>query len=83
MGLAVHQVIEMYAGMYIPPYTLLSPSPFYWPVPQYGLMIGMAVGLAAAPSGVQVFGEEMPIYWRKASSGHSRAAFYIVNISSN
>ncbi|KAI8896888.1 hypothetical protein BC833DRAFT_553259 [Globomyces pollinis-pini] len=77
MGLAVNQVSEMYAGMYIMPYTLLSVSPFYWPVPQYGLMIGMAVGLAAAPSAVQVFGEEMPIYWRNASAGHSKFAYYL------
>ncbi|KAJ1342996.1 hypothetical protein BSLG_002421 [Batrachochytrium salamandrivorans] len=37
----------------------------------------MAVALAAAPAGVNVFGNEKPVYWRETSSGHSPLAYYI------
>ncbi|KAJ3257024.1 hypothetical protein HK103_005008 [Boothiomyces macroporosus] len=77
MGGSVNSISEMYAGMFIAPYTLLSTSPFYWPVPQFGLLTGLAVALSAAPSGVRIFSEERPIYWRYTSSGHSPIAYYI------
>ncbi|KAJ3273175.1 hypothetical protein HDV01_004690 [Terramyces sp. JEL0728] len=77
MGGAVSSISEMYAGMFIKPYTLLSTSPFYWPVPQFGLLTGLAVALSAAPSGVRIFSEERPIYWRYTSSGHSAIAYFI------
>jgi ABC-type multidrug transport system ATPase subunit len=77
MGVSVNSIPELYAGMLKRPYTLLSPAPFYWPVPQYGLLIGLAVALAAAPSGVKVFGQEIPVYWRQASSGHSKVAYFV------
>jgi ABC-type multidrug transport system ATPase subunit len=77
MGVAVNSVPELYTGMLKKPYTLLSPSPFYWPIPQYGLLIGLAVALAASPSGVKVFGEEIPVYWRQASAGHSKVAYFL------
>ncbi|KAJ3047500.1 hypothetical protein HK097_011489 [Rhizophlyctis rosea] len=68
---------ELYKGLYVAPYTLVSPSPNEWLIPLLGLLIGLTVGLAGAPAGVKVFGEEKPVYWREAASGHSRSAYYI------
>jgi hypothetical protein len=42
-----------------------------------GLLIGLSIALAGAPSGVKVFGEEKPVYWRETASGHSRSAYFI------
>nr|KAJ3420418.1 hypothetical protein HK105_005685 [Polyrhizophydium stewartii] len=77
MGMASQGSDEMYRGLYIAPYLILSPAPLEWLIAQFGLLIGMAVALAAAPAGVTVFGEEKPVYWREASSGHSPLAYYI------
>ncbi|KAH9275263.1 hypothetical protein BASA83_002498 [Batrachochytrium salamandrivorans] len=77
MGLASQGQGELYLGLYIEPFTLLSPSPMEWLISQFGLLIGMAVALAAAPAGVNVFGNEKPVYWRETSSGHSPLAYYI------
>ncbi|KAJ3033261.1 hypothetical protein HDV00_006551 [Rhizophlyctis rosea] len=68
---------ELYKGLYVTPYTLISPAPNEWLVPLLGLLIGLTVGLAGAPAGVKVFGEEKPVYWREAASGHSRSAYYL------
>ncbi|KAI8838118.1 hypothetical protein BC829DRAFT_447479 [Chytridium lagenaria] len=43
----------------------------------YGLLIQIAVAMAGAPAGVKVFGEEKTVYWREASSGHSRGAYFL------
>ncbi|KAL5033010.1 hypothetical protein RTP6_001034 [Batrachochytrium dendrobatidis] len=77
MGLASFGTTELYQGLFIQPYVLLSPAPLEWLISQFGLLIGMAVALAAAPAGVNVFGNEKAVYWREASSGHSSTAYYI------
>ena len=66
-----------FQGVAIAPYTTLTPSPELTIVPQKALYIQMAVGIAAASAGVKTFGEGMVIYWREASAGHNRLAFYI------
>ncbi|KAI8929997.1 P-loop containing nucleoside triphosphate hydrolase protein [Entophlyctis helioformis] len=76
MGVAVQGTPEMFIGLLVVPLTPLSVSPLQWLVPQYGLLIGMAVALAGAPAGVKVFGEEKPVYWRETASGHSPFAYY-------
>ncbi|KAB8289656.1 hypothetical protein EYC80_010569 [Monilinia laxa] len=35
------------------------------------------IRLAAAAPGVKTFGEEKSVYWREASSGHSRSAYFV------
>ncbi|OAJ36968.1 hypothetical protein BDEG_21060 [Batrachochytrium dendrobatidis JEL423] len=77
LGLASFGTTELYQGLFIQPYVLLSPAPLEWLISQFGLLIGMAVALAAAPAGVNVFGNEKAVYWREASSGHSSTAYYI------
>ena len=71
MGMAVSSgTKEIFRGVVVSPYTLLSSSPLLWLLPQLGLLIGIAVGLAGAPAAVKVFGEELAIYWREAASGY-------------
>ncbi|TPX55433.1 hypothetical protein PhCBS80983_g05319 [Powellomyces hirtus] len=68
---------QMFSGVYVVPYTLLSPSPVSWFVPLLGLLVGIIVSLAGAPAGVKVFSEERTVYWREAASGHNRFAYYV------
>lgn len=42
------------------------------------MLAGMSVALSAAPSGVNVFGEDLPVYWRETASGQSPSAYYVV-----
>eukprot|EP00455_Lapot_gusevi_P045021 TRINITY_DN5716_c0_g1_i5.p1 TRINITY_DN5716_c0_g1~~TRINITY_DN5716_c0_g1_i5.p1 ORF type:complete len:859 (+),score=112.28 TRINITY_DN5716_c0_g1_i5:76-2652(+) len=67
----------LYQGVFLDNFILLSPSPVESIVPQLGLYVGMAVGLAGAPAGVKTFGEERSMYWREVSAGHSSLAYYI------
>jgi ABC-type multidrug transport system ATPase subunit len=77
MGTSMSSAEEVYVGVLVPPYSLLSGAPQFTLMLQFALLIAMAVGLAAAPAGVNVFSEELPVYWRKASSGHSPLAYYL------
>lgn len=40
-------------------------------------MIGMAIALASSPAGTKVFSEELVVYKRNASAGHSSLAYYL------
>jgi succinate dehydrogenase hydrophobic anchor subunit len=77
MGLAASQVPELYMGVLKPPYTLISPAPIETLLPSIGLYIALAAGLAGSPAGVKTFGEERDVYYREASSGHNKLAYYI------
>ncbi|KAJ3061329.1 hypothetical protein HK102_009153, partial [Quaeritorhiza haematococci] len=84
MGISVQGANgELFKGVYVEPYTLVSPSPTMWLVPLYGLLIGITVALAGAPAGVKVFSEEKPIYWRETASGHSPSAYYLGKLLSS
>ncbi|KAJ3277862.1 hypothetical protein HDU76_010140, partial [Blyttiomyces sp. JEL0837] len=76
MGFAVN-VDEPYWGVLIQPYSRLSTSPDDWFLGLYGMLIGIAIALAGAPSAVKVFGEEKPVFWREAASGHNKLAYYV------
>ena len=71
-----------FRGFYLPPYTILSSSIDYSSVPQMALLVGIAIGLIASSPGVKIFGEEKLVYWREASSGHNRLAYYIGKVLS-
>ncbi|KAI9739310.1 MAG: hypothetical protein M1834_007523 [Cirrosporium novae-zelandiae] len=73
---------QLFHGIYLPPFTILSSAVDYQSVPQIGLLGGLAIGLAASAPGVKVFGEEKLVYWREAASGHSRSAYYIGKVVS-
>ncbi|KAI9349485.1 hypothetical protein DFJ73DRAFT_659752 [Zopfochytrium polystomum] len=78
MGIAIADVNgELYKGILVSPYELISASTLEWLVPQIGLLVGIACGLAGAPAGVKVFGEERSVYWREAASGHNKLAYYL------
>ncbi|KAJ3052883.1 hypothetical protein HK097_005473 [Rhizophlyctis rosea] len=68
---------QMFSGVYVQPYTFLSPAPLSWFIPLLGLLIGMIVSLAGAPAGVKVFSEERTVYWREAASGHNVLSYYL------
>ncbi|KAF2194822.1 ABC transporter-like protein [Zopfia rhizophila CBS 207.26] len=68
---------QLFRGLYVPPFTILSSAVDYQSVPQVGLLGGMAIGLAASAPAVKVFGEEKLIFNREAASGHSMSAYYV------
>ena len=71
-----------FRGFFLPPYAILSSSIDYSSVPQMALLVGIAIGLIASSPGVKVFGEEKLVYWREASSGHNRLAYYLGKVLS-
>lgn len=73
---------QLFRGIYLPPFTILSSAVDYQSVSQIGLLGGMAIGLAASAPGCKVFGEEKLVYWREAASGHSRSAYYVGKVLS-
>jgi ABC-type multidrug transport system ATPase subunit len=77
MGVAVSAVDEVFAGVYVAPYQMLSSAPIHWLVVQFIMLVGIAVSLAAAPAGVKVFAEDLQVYWRNAASGHNVFAYYL------
>ncbi|KAJ3278858.1 hypothetical protein HDU76_009714 [Blyttiomyces sp. JEL0837] len=77
MGVSTNgKVKELFNGVYWDIYIALSPAPLDL-VCLYGLLLGIAVALAGAPAGVKVFGEEKPIFWREAASGHHKLAYFL------
>jgi ABC-type multidrug transport system ATPase subunit len=69
-----------YRGILVEPFQLLSAAPMENLVPQIGLVFGMAVCIASAPAGVNVFGSETVVYYREAASGHNRYSYFLVLI---
>ena len=76
MGAAALAVPSLYMGILKPPYVYISPSPIENLLPSIGLFVALAIGVAASPAGVKIFGEERDIYFREASAGHNRYAYY-------
>lgn len=64
-------------GILVAPYSLLSPAPLEFLIPQMCMFINMAIGLAASSAGVKAFGEERIVYWREAGAGHSPTAYFL------
>jgi hypothetical protein len=77
MGTASTAVPELYIGVLAPPYSLISPAPLEVMVPQLGLFINMAAGVAGAPAAVRTFCEEKDVYTREHDGGHSLLAYYL------
>ena len=76
MGAAALAVPSLYIGILRPPYVYISPSPIENLLPSIGLFVALAIGVAASPAGVKIFGEEREVYFREASAGHNRFAYY-------
>ncbi|KAJ1553592.1 hypothetical protein HK096_007249, partial [Nowakowskiella sp. JEL0078] len=77
MGLAALNAKEVYQGIWVYPYSSLSPTPFIFPPALLSLLMGLTAALASAPAGVKVFGEEKVVYWREAAAGHSRFGYFM------
>ncbi|CAD0096738.1 unnamed protein product [Aureobasidium mustum] len=73
---------SLFSGIYHPPFTQLSSAVDYKSAPQLGLLSAMAIGLASSAPGVWVFGEEVLMFQRESSSGHSKSAYYIGKVLS-
>ena len=71
---------ELYNGLYVQPYTLLSPAPLEYLIPLLGLMMGVIIALAGASAGVKIFSEEKQVFIRESAVGHSPSAYYIGKI---
>jgi hypothetical protein len=67
IGMAVSKAT--YQGVLKYPYIIASPAPTETVLPQTGLFVCIAVGLAAASAGVNAFGEERSVFFREAASG--------------
>lgn len=77
MGLAVSGYDgQLYQGLLVPPYTIVSPAPIELVIPILSLIIGCAIGLAGAPAGVKIFSEEKEIYWREMASGYNPLSYF-------
>ncbi|KAI6245928.1 Broad substrate specificity ATP-binding cassette transporter ABCG2 [Erysiphe necator] len=77
IGLSLFPLQNIYfQGIYLPPFQLLSSAVNYTLVPQIGLFCCLSISLASAAPGVKTFGEEKQVYWREASTGSSRSAYY-------
>ncbi|KAJ3007396.1 UNVERIFIED_CONTAM: hypothetical protein HDU68_003542 [Siphonaria sp. JEL0065] len=68
---------ETLSSHYVNRYFGLSTSPRTWFTGMYGMMVGVAIALAAAPSGVKVFSEEKAVYRREHEAGHSISAYFL------
>lgn len=78
MGIAVSSYDgALYRGLFIYPFTLISPAPVELVVPMLALIIGCAVGLSGSPAGVKIFCEERDIYFRESSAGLSPLGYFI------
>ena len=76
MGISIMNAGEIYRGILKAPYIAVSSAPLITLPVQFMMILGAAVALAASPSGVAVFSEETFVYWRYASSGHDKLAYY-------
>ncbi|RKF62897.1 ABC transporter G family member 24 [Erysiphe neolycopersici] len=77
IGLSLFSLQNIYfQGIYRAPFQLLSSAVNYTLVPQIALFCCLSISLASAAPGVKTFGEEKQVYWREASAGHSRSAYY-------
>ncbi|KAI9227817.1 MAG: hypothetical protein DHS80DRAFT_16527 [Piptocephalis tieghemiana] len=83
LGVAVmHWDGEFYIGVLLPPYTSISASPRITTMPEMCLFITASVAISGCPAAVLTFGEEKPVYWREAGSGHSRIAYFLGKVLS-
>ena len=46
---------------------------------QVGMVMMMAIGLSGSAAAVKTFSEERPVFWREASAGHGRLAYFLGN----
>jgi len=77
MGVSVGRLGELYMGVLAMPFTAISPSPLPTVLPSLGMYVSLAIGMSGSPAGVMTFNEERQVYFREASSGHNRLAYFL------
>lgn len=68
--------VGFYQGILLQ-YPFLSPCTNDFSIPLLGVLTTMSVGVTVVPAAVKVFGEERLVYFREASSGHNRLAYFM------
>ncbi|TVY43730.1 ATP-binding cassette sub-family G member [Lachnellula occidentalis] len=78
MGLALYEFHgNLYHGIFVPPYQLLSSAVNYTQVPQVGVLCLFAITFASAAPSVSIFSVERLIFRRESHSGHSESAYFM------
>ncbi|KAI9347665.1 P-loop containing nucleoside triphosphate hydrolase protein [Obelidium mucronatum] len=77
IGIASYQKGETFHGIIVRPYRQISSPPNDYLVSLFGTLVGISVAMAAGPAGVRLFSEERLVFWREASSGHNRVAYFL------
>ena len=71
-----------FAGMLRDEFILVSPRGDFSVAAMLVMLWLIAMAGSVAPAAVRTFGNSRTQYWREASSGYSRAAFYVGNLTS-
>jgi ABC-type multidrug transport system ATPase subunit len=70
-------------GVFVEPFTRISPSPFTAMPPQLHMYAFMSLGLATATAGVNVFVNDKGTYSRAVMCGSSRIAHYVGTVTAS
>ena len=77
-AIAIH-----YNGVVVLPYSLISPKIRDWVIPMMTMFYQIAIAATAGASGIRTFGSEIAQYWREASAGHNKIAYFLGNSSAD
>jgi len=75
MGTA--KIREDWLGVVDGAYALVAPKHKLWTLPMICMFYMLAIASGVAPIGVRTFGSDMTRYWREASNGHNKLAYYL------
>ncbi len=70
---------EVFHGMYVAPYTGMSPAPVEYVVPFLFVFLQLGVAFAVSPFATDIFGTEREVFWRETTAGHLSGAFFVVS----
>jgi ABC-type multidrug transport system ATPase subunit len=68
---------DSYIGVVRSEYILLGPKMKIFLVPMLAMFYMLSIASSVAAAGIRTFGSEQPQYWREASAGHNRLAYFI------
>jgi hypothetical protein len=77
LGVSLQDNDKLFTGLLVEPFVLMSPATVEWVPSMMSFVMGFIATLAAAPGAVKVFSWERPVYWREASAGHNRLAYFL------
>ncbi|OBT63398.1 hypothetical protein VE03_07124 [Pseudogymnoascus sp. 23342-1-I1] len=84
LGLAMYEFKgQLYQGMYLPPFQILSSAANYTLVPEMGVLCCLAISFASAAPSVSAFTIETQLLRREFHSGHSESAYFVAKVLSS